>query len=164
MLLYHLSHSSSLFYPGYSGDNVSLFAQNAWSGWWFSHFKFPTIVRMTGTYPYSQLFSIELGSCKLFCPGQPETRILQTSVIQVAWDDRHIPRWLAIIWHGVTWNFYQGWPWIAILHILASQLVRITHMRHWHLASMIKILIMWKIKGIKPSYGNTSIQWFGTVF
>jgi hypothetical protein len=57
-----LSHVSSPFCCGYFGDRVLLFAQASLD---FDLLKFPALPGMTGMHYRGQLFSIEMGSCKL---------------------------------------------------------------------------------------------------
>jgi hypothetical protein len=50
-----------------------------------SYFTFPAIARMTGVHHQAQLCSIEMESCKHFCPGCPEG-ILPISASCIDWD------------------------------------------------------------------------------
>jgi hypothetical protein len=43
------------------------------------HFMLPTIAEMTGMHHHAQLFSIEMGSLKIFVPVGPEVMILPMS-------------------------------------------------------------------------------------
>jgi hypothetical protein len=71
-------------------DRVLLFCAG-WPGLLSSYVMLPTIAGMTGTYHYTQLFSVEMGvSLTFFCMG---TMILPISVSHVAWvgwDDRRV--------------------------------------------------------------------------
>jgi hypothetical protein len=43
----------------------------------------PAVAGMTGAHHHTWLFSVEMGSCKHFCPGLPETAIYSISASQV---------------------------------------------------------------------------------
>jgi hypothetical protein len=64
----------ALFHSGYFEDWILLFA---WTD--LDHdppiFMLPAIAGMTSMYHHTQLFSIEMGSHKLFCPGWSGTVI-----------------------------------------------------------------------------------------
>jgi hypothetical protein len=47
-----------------------------------------------------------------------------------SWNDRQSPLYLAIGWDRVSWTICPGWPWTVILLISASQVARITCVRH----------------------------------
>jgi hypothetical protein len=49
-----------------------------------SHGRLPTIAENTTMHHGTQLFSTEMGSYELFCPGWPGTLILPISASQVA--------------------------------------------------------------------------------
>jgi hypothetical protein len=53
----------------------------------FSNFTLSAVAGMIGRCHYAQLFSVELGSCKLFCLGWHRTRILtiSSSASRVSW-------------------------------------------------------------------------------
>jgi hypothetical protein len=89
---------------------------SGWPGLWFSYFKLPTIARMTGMSHDTQLFSVEMGFCKLFSLGWPGTVILLISASCVTWNDRRTP-WLR--WGLSNTHFPQ--PWTVILGISASK-------------------------------------------
>jgi hypothetical protein len=78
-----LSHVSSPFCSGYFGDRVLLFCTGQ-PGLRCSYFTLLTTAGMTGMHNQTQLFSIEMGSHKCFCPGWPGTTILPISASQVA--------------------------------------------------------------------------------
>jgi hypothetical protein len=50
-----------------------------WSSTSILRFYFSAIFGVTGAFHYTQLFSIELKSCELFCLGWPGTIILPMS-------------------------------------------------------------------------------------
>jgi hypothetical protein len=70
---------------------------------------------MTGKHHHTQLFSIDMRSCKLlFCPGWPEPMILPKSTSSVVWENSCalLP---AIGWNRISQTFPQGWPPTVIL-------------------------------------------------
>jgi hypothetical protein len=89
----------------------------------------PAVVKLKDVPHQAQLFSIELGSYKLFSPAWPGTRILPIS---------------ASVWLGMTTAYNQvqlmvetvsstfclGWPQTMILQISASQVARVTSTSH----------------------------------
>jgi hypothetical protein len=66
-----------------------------------SYFMLPAVAGMTVHCTMSSFFSVEIGSCKLFCSGCLGTAILPMSVSHVAWDDRHtsLPNYL-LMWES----------------------------------------------------------------
>jgi hypothetical protein len=83
-VFYHLSYASSSFCSGYFGDTSLFLPRPAWSVTPPPHFSLPSVAGMTGTYYHTQLFSIEMGSYKLFCLSFPGTAILLISASLVA--------------------------------------------------------------------------------
>jgi cation transport ATPase len=57
---------------------------------------------------YTQLFSILIGSHKLFCLGLPGTTIFLISVSHLL--EQYMPSHPAIGWYGVSLTFCPGWP------------------------------------------------------
>jgi hypothetical protein len=101
-----LSHISSSFCSGYFGDRVLLLLRLAWTAILFyaSHHSWDYGCEL----PSSSFFALIWGSCKLFCPGWPGTKILPISTSLLASDDRHMPSHPASGWDRVWWTFCQS--------------------------------------------------------
>jgi hypothetical protein len=95
-----------------------------------SNFILSTLARKTGLHHCYQFFFHWDGVLQTVLPGLDETHNLQISVSHVAWDDRHTPLCPGIGWDGVSLIFFQGWPQTRILWLSASQVARITGIRH----------------------------------
>jgi hypothetical protein len=82
-VLYYLSHAfSPLFALVILEIGSSFLFRLAWS---YHRVKLLTsIVGMTGEHHHTQLFSVKMGSFKLFCLGWPETSFFPISASQVA--------------------------------------------------------------------------------
>jgi hypothetical protein len=79
-----------------------------WLGWQVCH--------------HAQLFSVEMGFCKLFCPGWPWTVILSISVSQVARITGESHQCLVVIWfwkRTSSTNICQLWPKTTKLPLLS---------------------------------------------
>jgi hypothetical protein len=75
---YHLSHTPALFCIGYFEASVLFFALDQ-PGLQSSYFMHPAVAEMIGVPHHIWLFSVKMGSCKLFCQGWPGTIILPIS-------------------------------------------------------------------------------------
>jgi hypothetical protein len=60
-----------------------------------------------------QIFSIEMGHYKLFCPGWPGSKILLIFPSHIAWYDRCLPPFSAIVWDDGLMNIL---PWLVANH------------------------------------------------
>jgi hypothetical protein len=89
---------------------------------------------MTGECQNVQLFSDEMGSHNLFCPGCSGTTILLILASHVAWDGRHEILHVLLFEMGASWIVCPAWPQSRILPISVSQVARITGLSHWCLA------------------------------
>jgi hypothetical protein len=99
--LYSSGHASSPFCSGYFGVGISLFFCPCKPEQTDSCFMPLAVSGMTAASYHTQLFSIEMESCKLFCLGWPGTAIFPTSASCVAWDGRYLPLRSA---NGWDWN------------------------------------------------------------
>jgi hypothetical protein len=90
-VLYFLNYTSIHFCSGYFGDRVLLFA---WTAILFYIFQHSWDDRCT---PPHQLFSVEMGSHKLFDLDWPRTTILPISVSHMDWYDRSMPMCPAMV-------------------------------------------------------------------
>jgi hypothetical protein len=105
-VLYCLSHASSPFYSVILGIGSRFWLKLARS---ISplFFMLPMVARITGVHMVS-LFSIEMGSHRLFCLGWSGPSILLISTSSVAWNDRCAPLCPAIAWDGGLQNSLPG--------------------------------------------------------
>jgi hypothetical protein len=83
-----------------------------------SYFRLPAV---TVTIPCLFLFSFEMGSHKLFCPGWPRMTVFPISAPQVPRTTGISYQWLVIGWDVVSGTIWPGWPQIVILLISAIQ-------------------------------------------
>jgi hypothetical protein len=68
-----------------------------------SYFRLPIIAWMSGMCHHTQLFSVEMGSCKLFCPGWPGTTDLG---LLHSWDGGiHHHAQIFSVEMGASWTF-----------------------------------------------------------